>query len=219
MARAAVRRLTVAAAVALLLAGGIAGLARPPSQGAALAAVETEGLGLDLNRAPSAFGRSTPVELPPVGNPLWAIPISKLSATRDRPLFSVSRRPRTPPAAPAAPEPAAAVAEPPPPEAPPFTLVGTIIGDDSRIAIFYDQSSRTASGVRLGGRASGWTLRAVDPRSATVEGSGRVVTLELPEPSAQANPVSAGDSSARALQTPSPLASGPPARGRIIHQK
>ena len=106
MARAAMRRLTVAAALAALLAGGVAGLARPPSQGVALAAVETEGVGADLNRALPAFGGSAPVELPPIGNPLWAIPsCSKLSATRDRPLFSASRRPPTPPAAPAAPEP------------------------------------------------------------------------------------------------------------------
>ena len=219
MARAAMRRLTVAAALATLLAGGVAGVSRPPSEGVALAAVETEGVGPDLNRALPAFGGSAPVELPQTGNPLWGIPISKLSATRDRPLFSVSRRPRTPPAAPAAPEPAAVVAPPPPPETPPFTLVGTIIGDDSQFAIFYDQSSGTASGVRLGGSASGWTLRAVDPHSATVEGSGRVVTLDLPEPSAEGNPVSAENSSVSGQETPVTRASGTPARGRFMHQK
>ncbi len=182
MARAAVRRLTIAAAVALL-ASGAAALARPPSQVAALAAVGTEEV--DMNRAAPEVGASAPVELPATGNPLWAIPISKLSATRDRPLFSVSRRPPTPPAAPAAPTSALVADEPPPPETPPFTLVGTIIGADSRIAILYDETSQTASGVRLGERASGWTVRSVDSRSATLEGSGRVVTLELPEPSAE----------------------------------
>ena len=182
MARATVRHVTIAAAFALLGCGA-AGLAHPPSQVVVLAAVGTEGV--DMNRAAPAVGASASVELPTTGNPLWAIPISKLSATRDRPLFSVSRRPPTSPAAPAAPTFAPVADEPRPPESPPFTLVGTIIGDDSRIAIFYDETSQTASGVRLGERASGWTVRSVDPRSATLEGSGRVVTLELPEPSAE----------------------------------
>src|SRR5881396_2769728 len=62
----------------------------------------------------------------PSGNPLWAIPLSALTATRERPLFLPSRR---------APAPAVAntpvVAAPPPPspaqpEQPPLTLVGAI---------------------------------------------------------------------------------------------
>ena len=216
MARAAMRRLTVAAALAALLAGGVAGLARPPSQGVALAAVETEGVGADLNRALPAFGGSAPVELPPIGNPLWAIPhFEAVRDPRSAALLGVAatsdaacgaRRAGSRPRSYALPS----------PETPPFTLVGTIIGDDSRIAIFYDQSSQTASGVRLGERASGWTVRAVEPRSATVEGSGRVVTLELPEPLAPESPASARDGSVSALQNPAPPASGTPA-GRKLH--
>jgi hypothetical protein len=38
---------------------------------------------------------------PPGGNPLWGIPISALTATRERPVFSASRRSPAPPAAPA----------------------------------------------------------------------------------------------------------------------
>src|SRR5262249_29523717 len=34
---------------------------------------------------------------PPTGNPLWATPVGQLSATRERPLFSPSRRPPPPP--------------------------------------------------------------------------------------------------------------------------
>jgi hypothetical protein len=100
-------------------------------------------------------------------------------------------------------------------------LVGTIIGDDRRIAIFYDETSKIASGVRQGERASGWTLRAVDPRSATLEGSGRVVTLDLPEPSAQASPASDEDSptSAEETPTPTPRASATPRRGILRRQK
>src|SRR5438552_8262323 len=69
--------------------------------------------------APARVERSEPS-----GNPLWAIPLSALTATRERPLFLPSRR---------APAPAVAgtpvVAAPPPPppapvdEQPPLTLV------------------------------------------------------------------------------------------------
>jgi general secretion pathway protein N len=183
-----VRRLAVAAAVAGLLAEPTPGGARPPSHEVSLAAIETESVAPDVNGAAPAEPGSSATGPSTTGNPLWAIPVSKLSATRDRPLFSVSRRPRTP-AAPAAPTPTPTlIAQPSAPETPPFTLVGTIIGDDSRIAILYDQTSKIASGVREGERASGWTLRAVDLRSATLEGSGGMVTLELPEPSAQESP-------------------------------
>jgi general secretion pathway protein N len=112
------------------------------------------------------------------GNPLWAIPISKLSATQDRPLFSASRRP-PPPAVSAAPGPPPSV-EPPPPQLPPFTLVGTIIGGADRIGIFLNETSKTATKIRQGEGDSGWTLRSIDPRSAVFEGHGQMVTVEFP---------------------------------------
>ncbi len=64
----------------------------------------------------------------PRGNPLWAIPLKGLSATRERPIFSPSRRPRaamaaTTPYVP--PRPAKTAA----PDRPQLTLVGTIAGD------------------------------------------------------------------------------------------
>src|ERR1700756_873862 len=45
----------------------------------------------------------------PSGNPLWGIPLRVLTATRERPLFSPSRRPPAPPAvaAPVVPRPVA----------------------------------------------------------------------------------------------------------------
>ena len=55
------------------------------------------------------------------------------------------------------------------------------------MAIFLDEASKTATGIKEGERISGWTLRTVDPRSTILEGSGRTVTLDLPEPAAQEN--------------------------------
>jgi hypothetical protein len=181
-----VRRAALAIAGVGVFACQVAGLAQPRSSAVSLAAIETESTGADVNgEASTDAGRPAP-ELSTTANPLWAIPISKLSATRDRPLFSASRRPRTPTVA-AAPTPTV-VAQPPAPETPPFTLVGTIIGENSRIAIFFDEALKTAIGVKEGESDSGWILRSVDPRSAILDGSGRTVTLDLPEPAAQESP-------------------------------
>ena len=63
------------------------------------------------------------------GNPLWGVPLRTLSATRERPIFSPSRRP--PPEAVAV-APAAPVPQAPRPavaERPSLALVGTIVGE------------------------------------------------------------------------------------------
>jgi general secretion pathway protein N len=111
--------------------------------------------------------------------------MSKLWVTRDRPLFSSSRRP-PPPRVVAVPPPPPATAEPVAPAAPPFTLVGTIIGEDKRVGIFFNETSKITMSIRLGDVDSGWTLRSIDPRSAVMESNGRLVTLDLPGPSATA---------------------------------
>ena len=182
------RRAALAIAVFGVFACQVAGLAQTQSGAVSLAAIETESAGPDVNGEASTDAGHPAPEPSTTGNPLWAIPISKLSATRDRPLFSPSRRPRTP-ATPAAPGPTPTMpAQSIAPETPPFTLVGTIIGENSRIAIFFDEALKTATGVKEGESDSGWTLRSVDPRSAILEGSGRTVTLDLPEPAAQESP-------------------------------
>jgi hypothetical protein len=190
-----VRRTALAIAAVAVFVCPVAGSAQPQSFAVSLAAIETT-TGPDLNGGASTDTEHAQAALTVTGNPLWAIPISKLSSTRDRPLFSASRRPRTP-AAPAAPETQTVVAPLLAPETPPFTLVGTIIGGSSRIAIFFDESLKTATGVKEGESDSGWTLRSVDPRSAILDASGRTVTLNLPEPAGEEG------ASPRASMTPS----------------
>ena len=182
------RRTAPAIAGVAVFACQVAGLTQPRSSAVSLAAIETESAEPDLNgEASTDAGRPAP-ELSTTGNPLWAIPISKLSATRDRPLFSASRRPRTPTVA-AAPAPTPTMAaQPPAPETPPFILLGTIIGENSRIAIFFNEALKTTTRIKEGESDSGWILRSVDPRSAILDGSGRTVTLDLPEPAAQESP-------------------------------
>ena len=163
---------------------------RPGLAEIALASTEIGSRGSNaIDVAPDAGEPSPPISEPPKGsNPLWAIPMSKLSATRDRPLFTPSRRP-PPPTISAAPEP------PPPtmvkpviPESPSFKLVGTIIGEDNRIGIFMSETSKTTIRIREGEDDSGWTLRSIDPHSAVFEGYGRMVTLVFPEAEQSGDP-------------------------------
>jgi general secretion pathway protein N len=127
---------------------------------------------------------------PPGGNPLWGIPISALDATRERPIFSASRRPPMPPvvaqrvtAAPPPPKPAE-------PEQPLLTLVGTAIGQTQNVAVVLDRTTKTLVRLHVGEAASGWILRSVDSRAMTVEKNSQTVTVALPAPgSVPANPL------------------------------
>jgi general secretion pathway protein N len=116
-------------------------------------------------------------------NPLWEIPLASLSNTRERPVFSPSRRP--PPLAIAAPPP---TREPPPPPRPPraerpeLSLVGTIAGDDESFGIFVDQTTKAALRLKVGEDYQGWKLRAVEGREVTLEHDRQTATLSLPQP-------------------------------------
>ena len=116
------------------------------------------------------------------GNPLWGIPIDLLSATRERPVFSASRRPPAPPPPPME----VTEAPPPPPPAaagsPPFTLIGTAVGSPRNVALIIDQTTKSLVRLHVGEAASGWYLRSVDARAMTLEKNSRVVNVSLPAP-------------------------------------
>src|SRR5262245_52250917 len=117
-------------------------------------------------------------------NPLWAIPLATLSSTRERPIFSPSRRP-PPPAAPVT------VARPPPPpppkpvrvERPQLSLVGTIVADDDQsFGIFVDQTTRASLRLKIGEDHLGWKLRSVYGREVTFERDQQITIFSLPQP-------------------------------------
>jgi len=123
---------------------------------------------------------------PPGGNPLWGTPVSSLSVTQERPLFSASRRPPAPPA-PLAPPPMPVAEAPPPPaepERPPLTLVGTAIGNPQNLALILNQTTKSFIRLHVGEAAMGWYLRSVDSRTMTLEKNNQLVTLSLPAPGA-----------------------------------
>ncbi len=120
----------------------------------------------------------------PGGNPLWAIPLNVLSVTRERPIFSVSRRP-PPQAITALPAPEPVKVPPPqpaPPEVPRLALVGAVGNGDQGIAVFVDQSTRGIVRLKIGEAHSGWVLRQVRGRETTLEKDNRTVLLALPQP-------------------------------------
>lgn len=120
------------------------------------------------------------------GNPLWAIPLKNLSVTRERPIFSQSRRP-PPPVVAAVPY----VPPPPPPkvtepERPQLTLVGTVAGGRDSFGIFLDQATNDVVRIKLGDAQRGWQLRKVLKREVTLQKDEQTVVLALPVPTDRA---------------------------------
>lgn len=128
---------------------------------------------------PAQPSRAEP-ELP--ANPLWAIPLSRLSETRNRPPFSPSRRPPQPvavakPVAPAAPPP-----KPPEPVMSQLSLVGTIVGARGGIGLFFNAADKSTIRLRLGENHKGWVLRAVASHQAELANGLDRAVLKLPPP-------------------------------------
>ncbi len=134
------------------------------------------------------------------GNPLWAIPLEALAHTRDRPLFSPSRRPAT----------LAVIAPLPPASAPPvakgpdhprISLIGTIVGDTRQVAVFLDAEAHAVIRLRAGEQHGGWTLRRIGRREVTLDKANEAAALAL------------ASSGARQMPRVSPL-QDPPAQDR-----
>jgi hypothetical protein len=122
-------------------------------------------------------------EQSPSGNPLWAIPIKQLSATRDRPIFSPSRRPPPPvivdpPVVAAVPT----VQKPREPDRPQLSLLGTIVNGDDGFGIFMDQTTKAPLRIRIGAAYQGWTLRLLQPGSVTLVKGQESAVLVFPKP-------------------------------------
>ena len=126
----------------------------------------------------------------PVANTVLAIPLSKLSMTRDRPIFSPSRRPPPPPTLPVIAKPAEP-ARPAEPQQPPLVLVGTVAGDDSGIAIFVEQSTENTVRLRVNESHLGWTLHSIQGREVTLLKDRKSSVLALAPPGGNAEPPSA----------------------------
>jgi general secretion pathway protein N len=114
----------------------------------------------------------------PSGNPLWSVPLSVLTATQARPIFSASRRP--PPRAVVAPDqvsaPAVAKAAP---ERPPLALIGAVVGENDAIAVFLDRTNQKIVRLRQGESHAGWLLSSIQRREVTLKKADQTETVVL----------------------------------------
>lgn len=129
---------------------------------------------------PLAGQKRDPAKLPVSGNPLWSVPISALTATQERPIFSASRRP--PPRAVAGPpiQPVIVpVAKPAEPERPALALIGAVVGDSDAIAVFLDRTNQKIVRLRSGDTHAGWVLSSVLGREVTLKKAEQTEVLVL----------------------------------------
>jgi general secretion pathway protein N len=189
---------------ALLRLGGALVLAAAPLAATAIAqAPGTPGMSVRADLGPTPHVKSgEPDRAPPSGNPLWVIPLKELSNTRDRPIFTPSRRPPPPPVVekPYVPPPPR-VETKPPPEPLMLSLLGTIAGDSSGVALFMEKSTQEVVRLRTGESHHGWVLRSLHGREAMLEKGDRKETVTLPSP---------GDGAAAAAPTRAPVTPGTP---------
>src|SRR5262249_13276849 len=195
---------TAAAALALAASGAV----RVWAQTAFKPGPDASAIAPPAGAAANAAAMPAPASpaAPPRGNPLWGIPLGDLSATRDRPMFSPSRRPPAPAVVAAA----AAVtmpAPPPPPKAerPALVLVGTIVGETRKFAVFTDETTQKIIHLEIGEEHGGWILRLVTSAEARLETAHQAVTLALRPP---------GGESAKGSEAVAATALVPPVRHR-----
>jgi general secretion pathway protein N len=117
----------------------------------------------------------------PSGNPLWAVPLSALTATQERPIFSASRRPpqRAVVATPVNPVSAPVPQRPAEPEHPPLALIGAVVGDGEAIAVFLDRTNQKIVRLRQGETHAGWVVSSILPREVTFKKADRTEVVAL----------------------------------------
>lgn len=162
--------------------------------GVALAAGDPRGLDLrdeDGSGAPPVMLAPATTDLPQAtnapalsGNPLWGIPLNSLRFTRERPLFSPSRRPPTPAAIAAPSEPIKVAAPPSEPDQPPLDLLGVVTGAADGYAVFINTTTHDVIRLRTGEGHDGWILQSVSRREVVLEKNHRTAVVALPQPSA-----------------------------------
>jgi general secretion pathway protein N len=160
-------------ALAIFVAHAAVGAAVEPAVDPSAGGASIAGAPADEQLLPVRTSPAPPTR----GNPLWAVPLADLSATRERPIFSPLRRPPTPPAVAAAIEPAPPV--PPKPQRPPLTLVGTIVGETTQIGVFVEENTHQMVRLPVGAGHEGWILRLVSAQGVRLERQDQAVMLTL----------------------------------------
>jgi len=144
-----------------------------------------------------------------LANPLEAQPLDRLLATRERPLFSPTRRP-TPPPPPPPPEAAPVAVVPQPPN---VQLFGIVVDDEGARAIVRSGTEKVDR-VQIGDDIGGWKVSQIEGRRLVLSLDGRFATFTLFSTDSAQQPPRESDTQAGSVtnQSPSaPQASPPPA--------
>jgi hypothetical protein len=110
-----------------------------------------------------------------LASPLAGQPLERLSATRERPLFSPTRRPPPPP------PPVVHLPEPPPPPPPPpdVALLGVVMDGDEARAVVRTSPAAKVMRVRIGDDIGGWIVRQIDGRQLVLSLDDRIETFTM----------------------------------------
>ncbi len=108
-------------------------------------------------------------------SPLAAQPLDRLSATRERPLFSPTRRPPPPP------PPVVAAPEPPPlpPPPPDVALFGIVMDGDEAHAVVRAGPAEKIMRVRIGDDIGGWKVAQIEGRRLVLSLDDRIATFMM----------------------------------------
>jgi hypothetical protein len=139
-----------------------------------------------------------------VGNPLAAQSLDRMSATRERPIFSPSRRPPAPP-----PQPIVRLPSLPPPPAPPsLTLFGIVLEADEARALIRVAPKNDILRLRIGEEIDGWKVSQIERRRLVLSHDDRSATFTLFSGQGPQGPI--GRPASRAVDRPIPIQMQPP---------
>jgi hypothetical protein len=124
-----------------------------------------------------AADEAPPSEVPAEAatTPLASQPLESLSATRERPLFSPTRRPPPPP-------PAVVQGPPPPPPPPPppaVALFGIVMDGENARAIIRASPGDKVTRVGIGDDVGGWKVAQIEGRKLVLILDGRLATFVM----------------------------------------
>jgi hypothetical protein len=123
-----------------------------------------------------AADRTPPSDVHPGAAPVTPLAaqesLDQLSATRDRPLFSPTRRPPAPP-------PVIVPTAPPPPPPPALALLAVVMdGDDARAVVRVGQEAKTVR-VQIGDDIGGWKVGQIEARQLVLLLNGRTAKFNM----------------------------------------
>jgi hypothetical protein len=163
-------------------------LLRPMSVAALLALTPAPAMAADASPQPTPYpppeaGEGVSIYPPRVAgesreggtappSPLAAQPLDRLSATRERPLFSPTRRPPVPP-------PPVVNAPGPPPPPPDVALFGIVMDGDEARAVVRTGPAEKIVRVRIGDDIGGWKVSQIEGRRLVLSLDDRIATFMM----------------------------------------